>query len=324
MARIFLTGATGFIGSHLLSRLVNHETYSLERYNTTRYAQGFLRSVRTVFADLRDAHAVRGVIRQTKPDIVIHLASISPVAYSYEHPQEVIEASLTATVNIAEACLREVPHFRQFLFASTSETYGNGPVPKTEDTPQNPNSPYAVGKLAAEKYLLYMRDAYNFPVTVLRPFNTYGRKRDKHFIVEKIIVQMLTESQVLLGDPEPIRDLLYVDDHVSAYLTCLENESALGQVFNFCTGHGVCIKDLVKLVADIAEFRGEVVWNTVPDRPLDINVLVGSNAKARRELDWGPTVSLEEGLVRTIAYWRTQIEPDRAHKTRVAHPAAHA
>ncbi len=309
-----MTGATGFIGSHVLPRLVNHETYSLERYTTTRYAQGFVRSVPTVFADLRDAHTVRGVVRQVKPDIVIHLASISPVAYSYDHPQEVIEASLTATVNLAETCLREVPHFKQFLFASTSETYGNGPVPKTEDTPQNPNSPYAVGKLAAEKYLLYMRDAYDFPLTVLRPFNTYGRKRDKHFVVEKIVVQMLTGGQVLLGDPGPIRDLLHVDDHVGAYLTCLENERAIGQVFNFCTGRGVRIGDLVALVADIAGFKGEIVWNTVPSRPLDIDVLVGSYTKAQKVLGWSPAISLEEGLSRTVAHWQTQLETDRVPK----------
>lgn len=322
VARILLTGASGFIGSHVLPRLVKHETYSLERYTTTRYAHGFPRTVKTVFADLRDAHTVRGVVRQVRPDIVIHLASISPVTYSYDHPQEVIEASLTATVNLAETCLREVPHFKQFLFASTSETYGNGPVPKTEDTPQSPNSPYAVGKLAAEKYLLYMQDAYDFPVTVLRPFNTYGRKRDKHFVVEKIVVQMLTGGEVLLGDPEPIRDLLYVDDHVDAYLTCLENERAIGQVFNICTGRGVRIRDLVVLVANIAGFEGEIVWSTVPSRPLDIEVLVGSCAKAQRELDWSPRVALEEGLVRTVAYWRTQIETDRANKTIVTHSAA--
>ena len=304
--KILLTGTTGFIGSHLLPALADHESYSLERYMTTRFAQGFRRDVRTVFADLRDVHAVEGAIREIKPDVVIHLASISPVAYSYDHPQEVIEASLNATVNLAEACLREVPRLRQFLFASTSETYGNGPVPKTEETPQHPNSPYAVGKLAAEKYLLYMRDAHGFPVTVLRPFNTYGRKRDMHFVVEKIVVQMLTTNQVLLGDPDPIRDLLYVDDHVAAYRTCLLNERSIGQVYNFCTGRGVRIQELVQKVGEVAGFQGEVVWNTLPKRPLDIDVLIGSFAKVQRDLGWAPRVTLEEGLARTVEYWRTR------------------
>ncbi len=305
--KILLTGATGFIGSHLLSALSEFEPYSLERYMTTRYAHGFQRKVKTVFADLRDAFAVRGVIRDVKPDVVIHLASISPVAYSYDHPQEVIEASLNATVNLAEACLREIPHFRQFIFASTSETYGNGPVPKTEETTQNPNSPYAVGKLAAEKYLLYMRDAYSFPVTVLRPFNTYGRKSDTHFVVEKVIVQMLGGDRVVLGDPNPVRDLLYVDDHVGAYMACLHNEQAIGQVYNFCTGRGVRIQELVDKAKEVIGFSGEIVWNTIPKRPLDIDVLIGSYDKANQELGWAPRFSLEEGIVRTVGYWRTQL-----------------
>ncbi len=274
---------------------------------TARYTHGFRRDVNTVFADLRDAYAVRGIVREIKPDVVMHLAAISPVAYSYDHPQEVIEASLLATVNLAEACLREVPHFAQFLFASTSETYGNGPVPKTEETPQYPNSPYAVGKLAAEKYLLYMWEAYRFPVTVLRPFNTYGRKRDAHFVVEKIIVQMLSGDRVLLGDPNPVRDLMYVDDHAAAYLACLRNERAIGQVYNFCTGRGIRIQELVEMLRDVTDFLGEVVWNTIPKRPLDVDVLIGNSAKAQHDLGWEPRVPLEEGLARTVEHWRAQL-----------------
>ncbi len=311
IVKVLLTGVTGFIGSHLLPALADYEVFSLERYVTTRYAHGVRRNVKTVFGDLRDAHAVRGIVREIQPDVVVHLASISPVAYSYDHPQEVIDASLMATVNLAEACLREVPHFAQFLFASTSETYGNGPVPKTEDTPQYPNSPYAVGKLAAEKYLLYMRDAYDFPVTVARPFNTYGRKRDTHFVVEKIVVQMLSGDRVLLGDPEPVRDLLYVEDHVAAYLACLRNERAIGEVYNFCMGQGIRIRDLVERLRAATGFDGEVVWDTIPKRPLDINVLIGSCAKAQETLGWTPRITLADGLARTVEYWRTQLDRGR-------------
>lgn len=319
--KILLTGATGFIGSHLLPALSECDTFSLERYMTTRYAHGFRRHVKTVFADLRDAHAIRGIIRDVKPDAVVHLAAISPVSYSYDHPQEVIEASLMATVNLAEACLREVPHLARFLFASTSETYGNGPVPKTEETPQHPNSPYAVGKLAAEKYLLYMRDAYDFPVTVLRPFNTYGRKRDTHFVVEKVVVQMLNGGRVLLGDPEPVRDLMFVDDHVAAYLTCLHNERAVGQVYNFCTGQGIRIADLVEKTRTVTDFQGEVVWDTIPKRPLDIDVLIGTYTKAQDQLGWKPRVSLDEGLARTVDHWRRTLREHGGEQSKVLSPS---
>jgi len=297
--RILVTGFTGFIGSHLVPRLVErgHEVYSLERYITGRYVLGQSKEVKTVFGDLKEHFAVRRIIREVQPNVVIHLASVSPVAYSYDHPHEVIETNLLGTVNLAESCLREVPHFKHFLFASSSETYGNGPTPKTEETSQNPNSPYAVSKLASEKYLLYMHDAYNFPVTILRNFNTYGRKDNMHFVVERAIAQMLNGKTARLGDPTPIRDFEYVDDHVNGFLTCLEKpEETIGQVFNFCTGRGISIKELIELISELTDFNGEIVWNTIPARPLDIKVLVGDYSKAKRLLNWEPKYQLEDGL----------------------------
>jgi len=305
--RILVTGGTGFIGSHLIPRLLSegHEVYSLERYVTGRYVLG---EVKAVFADLRDAFAVRKVVREVQPEAVIHLASISPVSYSYDHPQEVFETNALGTINLAEACLREVHHFEHFLFAGTSEEYGNQEkFPITEEAELRPNSPYAVSKVAADKYLQYMKDAYDFPVTILRPFNTYGRKDNTHFVVERAITQMLKEKIVKLGDPNPVRDFLYVDDHVEAYLKCLDNEKAKGEVFNFCTGRGVSIKELVELIAKLTGFEGEVIWGTIPARPLDIKKLVGSYEKANHTLGWRPTVTLEEGLRKTIDFWKRKL-----------------
>lgn len=307
--RILVTGATGFIGSHLLARLLEQQqdVFSLQRYVTGRYVLGADRGLKSVFGDLRDYFAVRRILREIQPEVVIHLAAVSPVSYSYDHPNEVLEVNLTGTLNLAEACLREVAHFRQFLFASTSETYGNGPVPKTEETPQNPNSPYSVSKLAAEKYILYMRDAHGFPVTVLRPFNTYGRKDNTHFMVERIVVQMLRGDVVKLGDPTPVRDLIYVDDHVGAYLSCLGNEKAIGEVFNFSSGRGITVQGVLDLLKQITGFRGEIIWDTIPRRPLDIQILYGDSTKAAKVLDWHPTVTLEKGLRLTVDYWRQKI-----------------
>jgi len=302
--KILITGATGFIGSHLLPKLIKmgYDVYALQRYITGRYVLGS--NVKTVFADLRNEVDVRRAVKLVQPDYVIHLAAISPVSYSYDHPQEVTEVNYLGTINLAEACLREVPRLRQFLFASTSETYGNGPVPKREDTPQNPNSPYAVSKLAAEKYLLYLRDAYDFPITILRNFNTYGRKRNTHFFIERTICQMLTSNVVRLGDPTPVRDFMYVEDHVNAYLTCLGNPKAIGEIFNFCTGRHMRLDEVTKIIEKLTDFNGEIKWYSIPARPLDIKVLYGDYSKAKKILDWGPKYMLEEGLKLTVEYWR--------------------
>jgi len=306
--KVLVTGATGFIGSHLLPKIIDRfDVYSFERYVTGRYVLGDKKKVKTVYGDLKEYFEVRKAIHEIQPSVVVHLAALSPVAYSYNHPHEVIETNFLGTVNLAEACLREVPHFEHFLFASTSETYGNVPVPIKEDSVQNPNSPYSVSKVSCEKYLLYMRDAYDFPVTILRPFNTYGRKDNTHFIVERTITQMLQNETTRLGDPRPVRDFLYVDDHVNAYLTCLRNEEAIGEIFNFCTGRGVSIKQLVELIAELTGFKGEIEWNTIPARPLDIMKLIGDYSKAKNMLGWKPEYTLEEGLEKTIAYWKQKL-----------------
>jgi len=305
---LLITGGNGFIGSNLIDRLEkDYDVCNLERYVTGRYVLGNDRAVKTVFADLRDYTAVKSAIRDISPDYIIHLAAISAVSYSYEHPHEVIDADFMGTVNLAEAALAGCPNLKQFLFASTSEVYGNNPNVRTEETVVNPNSPYAVAKYASEKYLRYMVDAYSFPATILRPFNTYGRTTNSHFVVERAIVQMLKGGPVRLGDPEPVRDMMYVDDHVNAYTTCLGNKKAIGELFNFCTGRGVTVKKLVEMAAGIAGYKGEIVWDAIPRRPLDIMYLVGDYSKAKSRLGWSTKYKLEEGLKLTVEHWRKKM-----------------
>ncbi len=186
-------------------------------------------------------------------------------------------------------------------FSGNSEEYGTQiHFPIREDAVLKPNSPYAVSKAASTMYLEYMSDAYGFPMTVCRPFNTYGRVKNRHFVTERILTQMLEGVKELrLGDPDPVRDMMFREDHVRAYLTVLGNADAVGEKINFCTGEGYSIAELVSLCAELTDWKGEIVWNTIPKRPLDIDVLIGDNTKAKG-LGWTPAYSLFEGLQETI------------------------
>jgi len=304
MTRILVTGTTGFIGRELAPALVslNHDVYCLERYVAGRYNE-YRKHFKTVFANLNDRFAVRNIVKAVQPEVVIHIGALTPVSYSYDRPIEMLETNYIATVNLAEAAMREDDNLKQFIFAGSSECYGNQTtVPIKEDAVYHPVSPYGASKVAAIQYLQYLRYGYGFPATVILPFNTYGRSYCKHFIVEKILSQMLNgDREVLLGDPTPRRDLLYVSDHVAAYLKALDNSKAIGENFNVCTGKNIQIGELAEKCAEMTNYKGDVVWGTTPARPIEIMVLVGDNGKANQLLDWSPTVSLEDGLTKTIA-----------------------
>lgn len=299
--KIFCTGTTGFIGSHLMPILAEqgHDVCCLERYVVGRQFEGNNR--RVVHADLNDHATIKEIVIREQPEVVVHLASLSPVSYSYTHWAEVLQTNFVATANLAEVCRVHDEALKQFIFAGTSEEYGQqSDFPVKESAELKPNSPYAVSKVAADKYLHMMWDAYGFPVTIMRPFNTYGRSGNVHFITERVISQMLNCDKVELGDSTPIRDFIYVDDHVNGYVKAIGNKNAVNRVFNICSGEGISIKDYVDKIAELMDWHGEIVYDTIPTRPNDINCLVGDNGNARAVLGWRQTVSLEEGLTKTI------------------------
>lgn len=305
--RILVTGANGFIGGALVPELVklNYDVYALERYVSNRYSIPCNCDVKTIFADLTDYLAVDSLIRQIKPEIVIHLAALSPVSASYDRWQEYIEVNFNATINLAECLLRHDSNLKQFIYAGTSECYGNQKVfPIKETAIYKPNSPYSVSKVASVSYLRYMWEAYQFPVTLLFPFNSYGRAACQHFIVEKIIRQMLNNKTVCLGDPTPIRDLVYISDHVNGYISTVGCKDAIGESFNICTGKSVTIKELTDKLQDLTGFDGKIIWGTIPKRPLDIEKLIGDSSKAKKILGWHPLVDLDSGLCMTIEQLR--------------------
>ena len=309
MERVLVTGSTGFIGKDLAAKLIEkgYEVHSLERYVTGRYSVDQKHRAIKHYANLTDYPAIKNIVKDIQPEYVIHLAAISPVSFSYDHYIEVTEANYLGTVNLAEACYREVPHFKQFIMAGTSEEYGMTLTDRNkklnEDSALHPNSPYAVAKVASDLYLKYMNEAYNFPFTIMRPYNTYGRRENAHFFVERTITQMLKGDVVRLGDKSTVRDWIYVDDHVDAYVKALGNKKAVGQVIQICSGKGYTTEETAKIIAKLIGFKGRIVWDSTPRRPLDAKVLIGDNLRARRLIGWKPKYTLQEGLKKTIKYW---------------------
>lgn len=313
LERILLTGATGFIGSELLPKLIKegYEVHTLERYVTGRYSLG---AAETHYANLQDRPAVYDVVRQVKPDYVIHLAAVTAVSFSYDHYDEITSVNYLGSVNLAEACRKEC-NIKAFITAGTSEMYGmylqDRRKKLSEDDPLIPNSPYAVAKAAFGSYLRYMQMAYGFPFIEMRPFNTFGRRNNTHFFIERAVTQMLGSREARLGDKSAIRDWLYVDDHCDAYLKALKAPNALGESINLCTGIGYTTEETAMIIAGMTGFKGAIRWGTNPPRPLDAKILIGSNAKAKKLLGWEPKCYLQEGLRKTIGYWKGKTHGDQ-------------
>lgn len=281
--KMLMTGATGFIGQHLMTEFADFDIAVLGDLADPKldyYAEGWL------------------------PDIVIHLAAKSEVAHSFDNYLEVAQVNYVGTVALAESQRRLNPNLKLFIFASTMETYGNHLFrhPFTEDTPQYPAAPYSVAKVASEKYLAYMAEAYRFPSTILRQTNTYGRHDNDFFIVERIISQMARSDLCLLGTSVPWRNFLYIDDLVRLYRAVVE-QLPVGETFVTGPDNALSIGDLAKWIKRLMGWGGEIVWDTQPVRPGEVQYLNSHPGKAMKMLGWEPEVGLDDGLRMTIKKW---------------------
>lgn len=311
--RVLITGVTGFIGSRVVEEIakIGEDVYGIVRHiSSTRHLPD---RVKPVIADLTDKQSIEKAVKLVRPDIVMHIGALTPVSLSYDMPIAYAEVNYHGTVFLAEACIKYAENLKAFIYASTSEVYGQqSTFPLHEDLPAYPNTPYAISKYAGELYVRkYMVEAYDFPAFALRPFNTYGRAlvNQRHFVVEKLITSMLEGSKVIMmGSPDPVRDLMFREDHVRAYIdafyTALTDiDNVKGEVINIATGRGYTIKKVAEIIADKIGWDGEIVWDFII-RPADIHKLVGSNSKAKRLLGWKPEYSLDKGLDVAIDEWR--------------------
>jgi GDP-mannose 4,6-dehydratase len=317
MSRVLVTGISGFIGSHLAEKLVSkgHEVYGVIRRVAKRdleVLQKILKDTVLVTGDITDYVSIRNALKATKPSFIIHLAALTPVRDSFERPFEYQQTNFLGTINLAHAMLElPDPQTRKLIAASTAEVYGlQEKKPLKEDLVLKPISPYAVSKAAADLHLQMMFQTYGLNGVILRPANTYGRKFDKSFMIEYLVTQMLKGEKVYIGAPNSIRDYMYVDDHVNAYLLAMEKEEAKGQIFNVGTGVGTSNKELAEKIAEKIEYdKSRMVLGSYPPgypyRPLisDQPYIVLDATKIKTKLGWKPTVSLNEGLDKVISYF---------------------
>jgi dTDP-glucose 4,6-dehydratase len=307
--RVFITGATGFIGSHLIPKLLekNYEVYALVRHSP-RKAKIELPSENIIVGDILDIHCLKKAIREVQPEIVIHTAAITPVRYSFENPYIYAETNYIGTINMVLASLQS-KKLEKFIHASSTEVYGNvsSGMLINENFPLFGETPYGVSKVAADLFVQISGKCYNLPYIILRPTNTYGRKTESGYFIEKVITQMLTKNEVFLdGNPEVIRDFMYVEDHVSAYLKAIES-NVINEVFNIAPSEPRKLREVVDIIKNLIGWDGKIYWNVNP-RPGEINFLAANNMKAKAILGWYPKYPLKEGLSETIQFWREKIK----------------
>lgn len=312
--KILITGVSGFIGQYLSKSLVdkNYEVWGAYESESSFEKNPDINEGNKVLYNLKDKDSIDAMIKLVLPDIVIHLAAKTEVALSFDNYSEVSQVNYVGTVNLAEANRIHNPDLKLFIMASTMETYGHHEESEgafTELTEQKPMAPYAVAKLACEKYLEYMKYAYNFPYTILRQTNAYGRTDNDFFVVERIISQMLKGESCNLGEPTPIRNFLFIFDLVDLYGVLIDNiDKAKWETFVTGPDNGVSIEELVNICKALIGFEGPINWDTIPKRPGEIFYLNSDPSKAKVLLEWEPKVSLEEGLNKTIEIWKKNLQ----------------
>lgn len=308
--KVLVTGAGGFIASHLVERLVNEgaQVRAFVRYNS-RNDVGMLKMVplevlaqiEVIQGDLRDNEAVRDAAEGI--DTIFHLGALIAIPYSYVNPREVIDVNIMGTFNVLMAA-REF-NARRVVHTSTSEVYGTAQyVPIDEKHPLQGQSPYSASKIGADRIAESFYRSFEVPVATLRPFNTYGPRQSMRAVIPTIITQALTRNEVKLGSLEPSRDFTFVHDTADGFIKMAEAENVLGDEINLGNDNTIRIGDLAKKIFEIMGKTPNIVVDPQRIRPgkSEVMKLWASNEKAKRLIGWEPRVSLDQGLRATIEW----------------------
>ena len=308
--KILVTGADGFIGSHLTEALVRsgHDVRAFVLYNSFNsggwldHAERSVRDDLDVFAgDIRDPHGVKESMKGC--DVVLHLAALIAIPYSYHSPDTYIDTNVKGTLNVLQAA-RELGGVK-VIHTSTSEVYGTARfVPITEEHPLQGQSPYSASKIGADQLAYSFFASFGLPVTIVRPFNTYGPRQSARAVIPTIITQIASgQRRIKLGAIHPTRDFNFVLDSVAGFLLAANSDAGIGEVVNFGSNYEISIGDTARLIAETMGAEIEIDTDDKRLRPKDSEVerLWADNAKAKRLFGWEPAYGGRDGFKRGLA-----------------------
>jgi NAD dependent epimerase/dehydratase len=309
--RTLVTGAGGFIGSHLVEALVRlgAKVSVFVRYNSRgdlglleRLPREIKQEIEVFAGDLKDPEALRRAVKGR--ELVFHLGSLIAIPYSYINPMDFVQTNVVGTANLLNACLGN--DLEKIVHTSTSEVYGTATYcPMDEKHPLQAQSPYSATKIAADKLTESYYRAFGLPVAIARPFNAYGPRQSARAVIPTIILQALNGDKVMLGSLHPIRDFTYVEDTVSGLIEVAKSPSSIGEVINVGCGREISIGALVQAILSLIGKEAEILTESQRVRPekSEVERLMCDNSKARKLLGWEPRTSLEEGLRLTIDWF---------------------
>lgn len=315
--KILVTGADGFIGSHLTEELVRqgHDVRAFVLYNSFN-SWGWLdesdaevqKSLDVFSGDIRDPHGVKQAMKGC--DVVLHLAALIAIPYSYHSPDTYVDTNIKGTLNIVQAA-RELG-VAKVVHTSTSEVYGTARfVPITEEHPLQGQSPYSASKIGADQIAMSFYTSFNTPVSIIRPFNTYGPRQSARAVIPTVITQIANgQKKIRLGSLHPTRDFNYVKDSVRGFIAVAVSDRSVGEVINIGSNFEISIGDTVRLISEIMGASIEIETDEVRIRPdkSEVERLWADNAKAKKLVGWEPQYAgnegLRHGLQETVAWFR--------------------
>ncbi len=313
---VLITGAGGFIGSHLADELLKRgcKLTALIHYNS-RNSWGNLKKqeglnydkLKVVLGDINDQFLMRSLTKDI--DYVFHLAALIGIPYSYNAPNHYINTNISGSAVLFQSCLEN--GVKKVIHTSTSEVYGTAKyIPIDEDHPLQAQSPYSASKISADMTAMSYASSFDLPLTILRPFNTYGPKQSARAIIPSVISQAINKKVIEIGDPTPLRDFNYVLDTVNGFICLAENNNTNGEIYNLSSGKQISIMNLVELIRDKINKNISIKSKKQRMRPPESEVmsLLGNSEKLKRDTNWIPKFSFDEGLEHTIKYIRENID----------------